>query len=707
MNAYAEAEPDWDAIRGTLLAKDDPRSRSAIDGPKADLIIALLKTGLRQNAFPRGRLDEVVDALKLISIDIHNSKNLEENLNNIADALNIPVVEGESPTEATLRWWRMIIQILAIIGVSFAAINTIVPIDYKLILQGLFIGGQALASGFTGTGALSAASSAASSAGPSMVAGPSMAAVQSVLGIISSITKYTLVTCGSAAAAAAAAAARAAASVARGVCALLTIPNAESLAELAAHAAMATGIGYSMTFFLNFNAGVYDKAIAYMIDNNIFQNTYNDLFNELINHFLESSDTIYRNKVEVKMRDKVGDRQLEPSIQDMIEEEYNKLLEKAVQAEIVVSSKHGRPDRNIHVEIINELDSLNNPKLANKNEMTLIVKYGVALVTAYRLNNIVVSNFNRFGRDPHGTSSQPDPELEKMPLIRSVSMPANRKEPLGENQDIVGFYLKKEILTDIGFENSLSKFTYIPIFNKKMSKCMEAVLGQLFDPNRPSMGNIFTAIEKMEVSADIQTQISTQIQEGCDQISGDYLIDETLIQRIAADVRKKINLEVLSEPEALGPPAEALRPPQTKASGPSAVFDVSKIPIPPSRSGNALNKRFEDRMEKNKKEEREARERVTEERLAAARLAEEERLAAEREARERLAAEREAALTAAEAARRTNREKNENRDRHDDMPGGRRRSRRYKKRRSTLKRRRIKRRRTRKGKKRRHTKRRR
>jgi len=664
------ADDFWEGIKRTLTG-------DGIDDEKADLIVALLTKSYEKRIInTQDEIIGVTDQLKLISID--NISKLNEQLEIIASRLEIPII-GISLTEQKVKKWRIIITYLFGAGVSIAAINAIVPIPFGLIANSVFAGGVQAArvffSSFAGTGtnmtpeAIQNATAAAAAAPRSMVAGPSMDAVKALGGIIGETLGSVIYTLSALALTkcvdVASTVVSAASTAVSGACHLLSQENANKIADLAVLSAtvkgITVGIDNGWDFVRHLNNGDYDAAIAEIID----KGPVDSATNAIINNIIESVYNIEASKIGIEMDTGIPDRDLEPSAKQMIKSHFDQALE---DAEVNIPNKNGLNKINKRISSMLSLSALDdevpNPVVVKQ----LIQEYGMAVVILYMIwVNKSPEATPGFGQNEK-SSSQPDADMYssekwvKMPPS-SASMFASRKEPIGPNPFRVQYETKTsaQILKEAGYyPDSESIFQgYIQDFIGGMNPIVLRVLSEPMDLGDLSLGNLYTAIAKNNLTPDEQKAIVSFIMKkvranitGWDDTRGERIVDE-----LAVGVRKMI----LRDPVVAAAETVFSESLFKKVTGVTGFRGTPKLS---THEAEYTGADFIGLAEK--KEQEQQQQKVLERKKAA------DAAAAELGKRKRLG-------------------------------GSRRKSRRHKKKRSTLKRRRMKRRRTRKGKKRRHT----
>ena len=544
MSAYV-SPTNWGGIKATLLGDEN---NPGIDNEYAELIIALLQMAENRNPDISPRILELADELKLLSIQ--DLRRLNAELVNIAQAIGAPS-KFISVTEQNVKWWRTFTTYLFGAGVAIAVINAFVPIQFGLIAQTVFATGLDAArvffSAFSGTSApataaaadavAAAAAAAAAGTGPSMVAGPDLGALKLMGVTIYALSIVALTKCAGIVVSVVSAAASAA-------CSLMTIPNAEKVADLAVQAVtiagLTVGLDKGSDFIVRFYRGDFDAAIAAMIDQGIFDAAQN----AAINTFLEAIKDIDDNKIGIRWnqgsaysRDfKPSHRQLDVHIMDIILGTFDESLVKLGETSWLGS-------RGDIMSNLSALDRDPNAIIRLKN------KYGMQILILYMLLSQKAKKAKPgFGSHESGTSSQEDAGSGKSVKMHpsSLSMPPDRKEPVGTNPYIVDYNLKTQILRATGYinENDI-QFVYIPDFQGSMSKCMEQVLGCLYDENVPHMGNIFTAISRLKLPLERQNSIRTYILGQCGRnflpLVENEVEYETHIQAIATKVRPMLS----------------------------------------------------------------------------------------------------------------------------------------------------------------------
>jgi hypothetical protein len=569
MSAYVSTT-DWGTIRTTLKGE-------GIDDVNADLIIALLQQAEQHNPSISPRILELADALKLLSLK--DLQRLNAALVNIAQTIGAPS-RSISVTEQNVKWWREFTTYLFGAGVAIAVINSFVPIQFGLIAKTVFATGfqaaQVFFRAFSGTSgpAAAAAAAATEAAGPSMVAGPSMAALEAIGGILYTVSVAALRTCAGIVTSAVGA-------VASGACQLMTKPNAEKVADLAVQSAaiagITAGIDKGWDFTVKLNRGEFDAAIAAVINSGIFD----EAENAVINAILEAAYDIKaaNDKIGVKMSDAPAwskrfiphDRQLDVDIMNIIRGNFTESL-----ANLGETSSLGT-----HAEIMQNLFALDKEPPDPVAIIRLKETYGIKILILYML----LSQKGKRARPGFGknknSSSQPVGEAEKWVELpaKSDSMFASVGRP-GLNPYIVDYNLKTKILHDAGWRQEES-FDYIDEFQGSMSDCMKQVLGRLYDESRPSQGNIFTAISRMNLTEDQQNRIFDYMLGRCSTMTGtDPEEDKATIDDIAVEVRTMIHPQPSVMAAALAVKMDTVSPavkmaavPAVKATGPFAGIE--------------------------------------------------------------------------------------------------------------------------------------
>ena len=643
---------DWDQIKTTLLG-------GVIDDEQAGIIVALLQTANQNGVFTsENQIENLVDGLKLISIE-KGLPALRDMLNKIADSINVEEITI-SHTEMRVKWWRTLSTYLFGAGVLILTINAIVPIPFQFIANTVFATGQEAATNFfnsfAGTSAsaateaamdVAASAAAATTGSPNMVAGPSMDALNAVGSVFYTLSAATLSKCVDVATGLASSAR----GLASSACQLISMSNAEKVADLAVQSATIKGIVFgidkSWDFAIKLNRGEFDAAMAAFIDNGVID----EATNTVINAILESSSDIQGAKVGIKMdtrsnwdkQKKFANRGLDVPIKRMIDVNLDQFIDDIVKA--TTSSMSGSNKKSMILLQLSPLDDEEpNPVVVKQ----LIQKYGIAVVIMYNLKYNQSKRPKRGNGYESGTLSQPELGSEKMPpLPRSISLPDDFKLTSSLNPYVVKHEkTANEILKETGYyPDSKPRFEkYIPDLMGDMNEALIQVLSQPMDPG--SSGNLYTAIAKNYLTGDQQMAIvhkiiaeSKRLQKSWDDRQGIRLAEE-----IARDVRPMIlsadSMEI----------ADIAKVPATAEN---LVSTAAAMPVQPSSTRRRT---------------------PAQEALANATF-----------------------LPGTQIGERVDKRK-------PGEPAGGRKSQRHKKRRSTLKRRRMKRRRTRKGKKRRHTK---
>ncbi|MEY3106153.1 MAG: hypothetical protein RIT35_316, partial [Pseudomonadota bacterium] len=156
-------------------------------------------------------------------------------------------IVSNSITKQRVTKWRIITTYVFGAGVLVLVINTIIPGSLVVITTAVFGAGLEAANAFfrsfagTGTGAAAAAVStadmaaAAATAGPSMVAGPSLDAIRTFGSILYTLSAATLTACGGVIS-------KVSRTVGNAACDTMTLPNAEIVADFAAQSVVVKGI---------------------------------------------------------------------------------------------------------------------------------------------------------------------------------------------------------------------------------------------------------------------------------------------------------------------------------------------------------------------------------------------------------------------------------------------------------------------------------
>lgn len=527
-------DPKWIGPKATLVGQ-------GIDENKADLIVALLQMAELQNPGVAARTEELTDALKLLSIEQPGSlERLNAELVKIAGSIGAPSI-FISDTEQRVKWWRTFTTYLFGAGVAVAILNAFVPIQFGLIAKTVFATGfqvaQAFFSAFSGTSGPDAAAAAteaavatatATAAGPSMVAGPDLGAIGVTIYALSivALTKCADIVVG----------------VVSAACSLMTLPNAEKVADLAVQAATiagtTAGLDKGSDFIVRFYRGDFDAAIAAMIDQGIFDAA----LNAAINTFLESAHDIKASSIGIRWNPPAPaysklfipyDRQLDVHIMDIIQGTFDDSLKKLGE-----TSRLGSRG-----EIMTVLSALDKEPPDPNTIIELKNKYGMQILILYLLLS-QKSKKARSGYGSHesGTSSQPTEPAEKWVEIsdRSASNPASVGRQ-GTNPYIVDYNLKTlktQILRATGYiKEDYIPFVYIEDFQGSMDDCMKQVLGCLYNEKRPGLGNIFTAISRRQLSLPKQKEIFDYMSKECKEITGVQAVDNAKINAIAIIVR--------------------------------------------------------------------------------------------------------------------------------------------------------------------------
>jgi hypothetical protein len=560
----AQPVDPWIGLKGTLT---DNENNPGIDAAKADLIIALLQMAEQQNPGFTARRNEIVDALKLKSIeDLHQ---LDAALIAIAGSIGAPTI-SISITEQNVKWWRTFTTCLFGAGVAIAVINVFVPIEFGLIATTVFATGidaarvffsafsgtsgpaEAAAAAAAATEAAAAGAGAGAGAGASMVAGPDLSAVGSLL---YTTAAAALITCKGAVVSLASTAASA-------VCSLMSLANAEKVADLAVQATtiavITTGLDKGLDWVVKFYRGDFDAAMALAIDQGIF-NAFEYTVSATV---MESADNIVaaNDKLAIKMSDAPAWSKLFIPPNRFLDVNIIDIIKGRLDAFLTILSKTKRLGS--YGDIINELSVLDNPVLVQAAITRLKPKYGMGIIILYMLLSQKSKKARSgYGLHESGTSSQPTEPAEKwveMPA-KSDSMFASVGRP-GLNPYIVDYNLKTKILHDAGYKDYIP-FVYIPDFQGTMSDCMKQVLGCLYKEARPGLGNIFTRISKIRLNDVRQKHIFDYMLERCTRpilppVENELVYEES-IQATATEVRNMMALQPSAESLMDLGPAEA------------------------------------------------------------------------------------------------------------------------------------------------------
>ncbi len=544
MSAYV-SPTNWAGIKATLLGDEN---NPGIDNDYAELIIALLQMAENRNPDISPRILELADELKLLSIQ--DLRRLNAELLAIAQNIGVPSIYI-SNTEQNVKWWRTFTTYLFGAGVAIAVINIFVPIQFGLIAQTVFATGLDAArvffSAFSGTSApateavAAAATAAAAGTGPSMVAGPDLGAIGVTIYALSivALTKCAGIVV----------------SVVSGACSLMTIPNAEKVADLAVQAVtiagLTVGLDKGSDFIVRFYRGDFDAAIAAMIDQGIFDAAQNAAINTLLEAIKDIDDNkigIRWNQGSAYSRDfKPSDRQLDVNIMDIIQGTFDESLNKLGETSRLGSRLGSR------AEIMNVLHELDGEPPDPNAIIRLKEKYGMQILILYMLLSQKAKKAKSgYGWNPNVGSSQPTETAEKWVETsdRSASNPASVGRP-GTNPYMVDYNLKTQILRDTGYSTEES-FKYYSEFQGSMSECMKQVLGCLFDKDVPHMGNIFTAISQRGLLLPKQKEIFDYMSKECKKMTGDQDVDNAKINAIAIVVRTMFP-QPSAGPAAAGP----------------------------------------------------------------------------------------------------------------------------------------------------------
>lgn len=303
---------------------------------EAATTIALIQMCVDANLITNGH-DVIAVVNVLLTLD---QVNFDIAIAAMSQAARVPIIVGASPTAVRIAWWRNVITVLFAGGLTIAAINAIVPIPFAFIATTIFAGGKAAATAVVGLlspvdigKAVAQAAAQAAQAAPgaaNMVAGPSMDALKSLGGYFYFAAATVLGTL-------AAAAVNACSAVAGAAIENCTMVNSEKVADAAfltlITKGMRSGGDKVLDFLTIFYSGGYDEYFANIIDNGGLL----DLpINDLINTVLASAEDVNNAKIKVKWFAEgkaLYDKDLDVTIEDMIEEYYNAALSKLTTQE--------------------------------------------------------------------------------------------------------------------------------------------------------------------------------------------------------------------------------------------------------------------------------------------------------------------------------------------------------------------------------------
>ena len=470
---------NWVSIKDILILPNN-EGISLINDASADKIVGLLQKAQNNDVLVGDEITQVADAIKLISITTP--------LHQIFELLE--TISSTNIIKMKIRWWRKFVNYLIVSGFTIVMIDKIVPIQFKLIGQMVYA-----YMGSLGTN-VSRTIGSVSGIGASMGRPPiSPLPVQIISQTIWSVATYALSACRSAVS-----------SAVNGVCSFVSSGN---LADLIVDSTAVKIAKDGIKFFDKFNNGDYDDALVFIIENKIA------FYNDSISIMIENILTIQENRVDIVLDEHahITDRNLGPTTQSVINKSFHD--------EIDFIMRYSRFSRRAIIEDLSQLEGSRDTQLRGK----IIKKFGVQIVVLYDLihsapNQLPVSKSKLFKKN----------EQSKQQRRRSKSMPNNIKfKKTYKHPSIQHLWIQ-------------DTFKYIDEFTSD-DNCIKQVLGQLFNTNHMWGGNLYTAIQTNNLTAEEQRKIFNDINHGCRYIKGkdtDADTDAELIAGIASHVRAMI-----------------------------------------------------------------------------------------------------------------------------------------------------------------------
>ena len=472
------------ALYKTLLTQNVD-GISNINAEQANQIVELLKLAQNRGILEQNEVLQVVQAIKTLSI----TRSIGEVYELLFTITNERV--STNLIKKKIRWWRKFVKYLIVSGFTIIAIDKLVPIQFKLIGQMVFTFIKSL-----GTNSLSTMKSVSGIGAFGASTAPTIP-MQLMSQTIRTFAEYAYSTCGIAVGA---------------IMSVCSVSNTNILAEIIADSAAVKLVSGGIGFFTKFNNGMYDDALAIIIENR--GNYYNDALAQIVENVL----VIDENRVHVVLDDKehVMDRSLIPSTKSVIEESFKTAIE---QSQFTLS------------QVKSDFSQL------SKSE--LIIKYGIAIVVLYDLQH-PIEKVDYRDRQPRRISRSMPRSHKVTRFSQKNKLKKTKRTWHGVGRVSYEDETDRPNFVELPISLQITKFKYIDEFTSD-DECIKQVLQQPLDIT--TSGNLYTAIRTNNLTDKEQHQILNDIMDGCKQIRGDVLdasYDAELIVQIANRVRERI-----------------------------------------------------------------------------------------------------------------------------------------------------------------------